>query len=133
MAKIVIAGDAVVVTSTLKMEDIKTIEKYRPNDLVLKGGEDGKEPIFRLGTTTCAGSINSVGVSFGREASDGSKLATITMIAEGQKPGNIKEWVADTLGGALVNLNALEAKLPEVLDAIAAQKATVMENITVAG
>lgn len=55
------------------------------------------------------------------------------MIAEGQKPGNIKEWVADTLGGALVNLNALEAKLPEVLDAIAAQKATVMENITVAG
>ena len=133
MAKIVIAGDAVVVTSTLKMEDIKTIEKYRPNDLVLKGGEDGKEPIFRLGTTTGAGSINSVGASFGREASDGSKLATITMIAEGQKPGNIKEWVADTLGGALVNLNALEAKLPEVLDAIAAQKATVMENISVAG
>lgn len=133
MAKIVIAGDAVVVTSTLKMEDIKTIEKYRPNDLVLKGGEDGKEPIFAIGVTTGAGSINQNGASFGREASDGSKLATITMIAEGQKPGNIKEWVADTLGGALVNLNALEAKLPEVLDAIAAQKATVMENITVAG
>ena len=44
MAKIVIAGDAVVVTSAMKLEDIKTIEKYRPKELVLKGGEDGKEP-----------------------------------------------------------------------------------------
>ena len=41
MAKIVIAGDAVVVTSAMKLEDIKTIEKYRPKELVLKGGEDG--------------------------------------------------------------------------------------------
>lgn len=133
MAKIVIAGDAVVVTSTLKMEDIKTIEKYRPNDLVLKGGEDGKEPIFRLGTTTGAGSINSVGASFGREASDGSGLACITMVKSGVPTDEVKEWTADTLGSAIINLNALEAKLPEVLDAIAAQKATVMENITVAG
>ena len=133
MAKVVVAGEAVVITSSLKLEDIKNIAKYRPGELTLKGGENGKEPIFAIGVTTGAGSINQNGASFGREASDGSKLATITMIAEGQKPGNIKEWVADTLGGALVNLNALEAKLPEVLDAIAAQKATVMANITVAG
>ena len=133
MAKVVVAGEAVVITSSLKLEDIKNIAKYRPGELTLKGGENGKEPIFAIGVTTGAGSINQNGASFGREASDGSTLATITMIAEGQKPGNIKEWVADTLGGALVNLNALEAKLPEVLDAIAAEKATVMANITVAG
>mgnify|MGYP007049942276 CR=1 FL=1 len=30
MAKITIAGDAAVVTSAMKLEDIKTIEKYRP-------------------------------------------------------------------------------------------------------
>ena len=48
MAKITIAGDAAVVTSAMKLEDIKTIEKYRPKELVLKGGEDGKEPIFCL-------------------------------------------------------------------------------------
>lgn len=75
MAKIVIAGDAVVITSALKLSDIKTVEKYRPNELILKGGEDGKEPIFALGTTTGSGNINAVGASFGREASDGSGLA----------------------------------------------------------
>ena len=39
---------------------------------------------------------------------------------------------SDHLGGAIINLNQLEAKLPAVLDAIAAQKAEVMSNITVA-
>ena len=85
MAKIVIAGDAIVVTSALKLEDIRAIEKYRPNELVLKGGEDGKEPIFAVGTTAGAGNINAVG-----------------------------------------------AKLPTVLEEIAAEKAAVLSNITVA-
>ena len=118
MAKIVIAGDAVVITSALKLEDIRTIEKYRPKELVLKGGEG-------------FGNINAVGASFGRESHDAEKLATITMCTNGVT-GDVKDWVADHLGGAIINLNQLEAKLPAVLDAIAAQKAEVMSNITVA-
>ena len=83
MAKIVIAGDAVVVTSAMKLEDIKTIEKYRPKELVLKGGEDGKEPIFGVGTTHGAGNINAVGASFGSETRDDDKLACITLFLDG--------------------------------------------------
>ena len=100
MAKITIAGDAAVVTSAMKLEDIKTIEKYRPKELVLKGGEDGKEPIFAVGTTNGA--------------------------------GDVKDWVADRLGAAIISLNKLEEKLPAVLDEIAAEKANVLSNITVA-
>ena len=133
MAKVVIAGEAVVITSTLKLEEIKNIAKYRPAELTLKGGENGKEPIFAIAPTTGAGSINQNGASFGREASDGSGLACVTMVKSGVPTEEVKEWAADTLGSAIINLNALEAKLPEVLDAIAAEKATVMENITVAG
>lgn len=133
MAKITIAGDAVVITSSMKLEDIQAIAKYRPNELFLKGGEDGKEPIFAIGTTTGAGNISTVGASFGREAIDGTKKAIITMVMNGAPVENAKEWVADKLGGAIINLNALEAKLPAVLEAIAAEKATVMENIEIAG
>ncbi len=131
MAKIVIAGDAVVVKSDIKLEDIATIEKYRPNDLVLNGGEDGKEPIFRAGTTTGAGNINSVGASFGRADADGK--AIITMVMSDVPTEKAKDWVAGTLGAAITNLKALEDKLPAVLAAIAAEKAAVMESITVAG
>lgn len=131
MAKIVIAGDAIVVTSALKLEDIRTIEKYRPKELVLKGGEDGKEPIFAVGTTAGAGNINAVGASFGRESHDNEKLATITMCTNGVT-GDVKEWVADHIGSAIISLNKLEEKLPAVLEEIAAEKAAVLSNITVA-
>lgn len=133
MAKITIAGNAVVVTSALKLEDIKTIAKYQPKALTLMGGEDGKEPIFAIGTTAPGkGSISSVGASFDREANDGSKLATITVV-DTVPDTNVKDWAADKLGAAIMALNALEAKLPEVLSTIAANKAAVMENISVAG
>ena len=131
MAKIVIAGDAVVVKSELKLEDIKTIEKYNAKALTLMGGDAGKEPIFALGTTTGTGSINSVGASFGKADADGK--AVITMVMQNVPTEKAKDWVADTLGAALMNLNTLEAKLPEVLAGISAQRATVMENISVAG
>ena len=131
MAKIVIAGDAVVVKSELKLEEIKTIEKYNAKALTLMGGEDGKEPIYRIGSTTGDGSINSVGASFGRADAEGK--AYVTMVMQNVPTEKAKDWVADTLGAALMNLNTLEGKLPEVLAGISTQRATVMENISVAG
>jgi len=132
MAKIVIAGDAVVVTSALKLEDIRTIEKYRPKALTLMGGDDGKEPVFAIGTTDGCGNINQVGASFGRESHDGEKLATITMCTGTAGTGDIKEWVADRIGTAIISLNKLEERLPAVLEEIEAEKAEVLSNITVA-
>ena len=131
MAKITIAGDAVVVTSTLKLEDIRTIAKYRPKELILMGGEYGKEPVFAIGTTNGSGTINKVGASFGRETHDEDKFATITLVCS-HPCGDVVETVADELGAAIMYLNKLEDKLPAVLAEIAAEKAEIMSNITVA-
>ena len=131
MSKITIAGDAVVITSSMKLEDIKTIEKYRPKALVLMGGEDGKDPVFAIDTTEGTGSISEYGASFGRESHDDEKLATITMCL-GTDASDVKDWVADKIGGAIISLNKLEEQLPAVLAEIAEEKARVMESITVA-
>lgn len=130
MAKITIAGDAVVVTSALKLEDIKTIKKYRPDALVLKGGEDGKEPIFCLGVTSGSGNINKYGAEFGTETHDDDKLAVMTLICRTE--GDIKETVADSIGAYVMTLNKLEEALPTVLNEIAAEKEQILANITVA-
>lgn len=111
MAKITIAGDAVVVTSAMKLEDIKKIKKYRPDALVLKGGEDGKEPIFKLGVCTGAGSLCKYGAEFGSETHDDEKKAVMTLICDCRE-GDIKEAVADTIGAYVLNLNKLEETLP---------------------
>lgn len=131
MAKVTIAGDAVVVTSAVKLEDLRNLAKYRPDALILKGGEDGKEPVFAISVVNGSGSINQYGASFGAATRDEAKLATLTMVATGVD-ADIKEFVADKLGCALTNLNKLEATLPAVVQEIAAEKKAVMDAITVA-
>lgn len=132
MSKVLIAGEAVVITSAMKLEELQIIKKYRPKALTLYGGEDGKEPIFVIDTTAGSGDINKYGAAFGSTSHDDAKLATITMCAAGIT-GDVREWVADQIGGAIINLNKLEATLPAVLEEIAAEKADVLNNITVAG
>lgn len=132
MAKVTIAGNAVVVTSSLKLEELATIQKYRPKALTLMGGENNKEEIFTIdvGNGGC-GEIGTYGAYFCNATHDEAKKACITMCMEGAT-GDIKEFVADKLGSAIVCLNKLEQTLPAVLEEITAEKAAVMANITVA-
>jgi len=131
MAKIVIAGEAVVVTSAIKLEDLRKVAKYRPDALVLKGGEDGKEPIFRIGVCSGTGKINKYGAEFGAETHDDAKLATITLVTDALE-GDIREAVAEAIGASILNLNKLEETIPAVLAEIDAEKAAILGNITVA-
>ncbi len=135
MAKITIAGDAVIITSALKLEDIRTIEKYRPESLTLMGGDFGDEPVFAICTTEGPGEINEHGASFSGATRDDEKLACITMCLEDEGTGeddrDIREQVADCIGSAIINLNRLENLLPDVLTDIKSEKAEVMANITV--
>ncbi|MCD8376442.1 MAG: hypothetical protein LUD69_05815 [Oscillospiraceae bacterium] len=133
MAKIVIAGDAVVVTSSMKLEDIKNIQKYRPDALLLKD-EDG-EPVFKLGVSRdgSCGSLGKYGAEFANAARDGSGLAIMTLSAAGApEDQDITEFVADTIGANVAQLNKLEATLPDVLSEIAAEREEIKASITVA-
>lgn len=133
MAKITIAGSAVVVTSEVTLEDYRKIAKYRPKALVLMGGEDGKEPIFRVGfANNGPGCIGEYGAEFAEATHDEKKLASITLLYRGDNGENIKEAVADEIGAAVMKLSKLEATLPGVLTEIDAEMAQIMANIAVA-
>ena len=50
MAKVKVAGQAIVIISEIKLDDIKTVAKYRPAALTLYEGEgDDREPVFAIG------------------------------------------------------------------------------------
>lgn len=133
MAKISIVGEAVVITSALKLEDIKTVAKYRPAALTLMGGEDGKEPIFKLGVGD-HGTINQYGAEFAAATHDDEKLATMTLImqvSDDATADDIKELVADGIGGYVATLNKLEAAIPAVLEEIKVEREAIMASISV--
>ena len=100
--------------------------------LILMGGEDGKEPIFAMGVVRGSdGKIGNIGVEFGEETRDDAKLATMTLMVPADVK-DMKEYVADKYGAALMNLAKLEESLPAVVAAIAADKQAIMDNINVA-
>lgn len=128
MAKTKIFGDSVVITSSVKLADLKNVAKYAPKALILKGGEDGKEEIFGISIGEGAGYINGWSANFAPSTRDAEGHATITMMI----PANVtdaKDWMVEEFGGALMNLAKVEEKLPEVIAEIAANKKAVEDSI----
>ena len=129
MAKIVIAGDAMVVESAATLETLKTLEKYRPKALTLFD-EDGKTEIFKVGTTTGTGGIGAYGASFGSSAKNEGKKAIITTVI----PAGVTDaeaYAEEAVGVAIIYLSRVEAQFAAALESVEAEKATVRESITV--
>lgn len=129
MARIIIAGDAMVVESAHTLETLKTLEKYRPKALTLYD-EDGKTEVFKVATTTGKGSINGYGASFGSASKNDEKKAIITMeIPAGTT--DAKAYAENAVGVAIIYLNRVESQFADALASVEAEKATVRETITV--
>ena len=132
-ASVTVVGDAVVIKSELTLEDLEKVAEYRPKALILYGGEDGKEPIFRVSVGE-NGSINEYGATFAGQTHDEAKKATITKLLPciSGCECDIRDAVAGAIGSAILNLNKIEAKIPEVLSEIEAERAEVLEHISIA-
>ena len=133
MAKVKIVGDAVVLTSELKLDDIKLVEKVCPKALSLYEEENGREvQVFSIATAKTEGfkgAVTESGITFGRASRDGG-YAQITMGLP-QVEGDVKEAVADLIGGPVMNLNKLEHELPCVIQDILDAKADMLDCIEI--
>ena len=132
MAKITIAGDSIVITSSKTLDAIKDLEKYRPKALRLYDrDEDGNKcEVFRI-ASGANGVINGNGAVFASVTHDEQRLASITMpIPAGTV--NAVDYAAEKIGKAITLLSKVEAQFDEALAEVAAEKAAVRECITVA-
>lgn len=129
-AVIKIAGAAVVVESAHSLEDLKKVEKYRPDALHLYEGEGlNRRDVYCICSTKGNGTINSVGAEFGEVTTEGGK-ATITIpLPEGTK--DPKKWVEDNIGVAILKLNKIEAQYAPALAEVDEEQAAVRAAITV--
>jgi len=129
MANVKVTGNAVVIKSTAKVEDIKLLQKLRPDALILKD-EEG-DPVFGIGLTPGAGKVTDAGISFSENAMDGDGFATYTAVMLADEGEDIKELVADEFGNTLTQLAKLEAGLPAVIEEAKAEHAALLESIEI--
>lgn len=127
MSKIIVAGDAVVIVSSTKLEDLKKIQAARPDALVLKDKDGNQE--FAV-STGCKGEAGKFGVIFNAESNDGSGLACVTVKAP-HTDGDLKEAITDEFGAALTQLAQVEAGIPDVLKEIDKAREEIKAQITI--
>lgn len=124
-------GEACVLKSAMKLDDIKLAKKYDKSALVLTEKVDGaKEEIFRVDIAAKGpGSASMYGVEFAPNADkDGYAQVTVMMPAN---HGDVSDWIEDNMGAAIKHLSTLEANFAAALENIAADRKTVRDAITV--
>ena len=127
-AKVVVTGSAAVVTSDVKLDDWKRIAKMQPEALALVDDESD-EVLFRVVVSEGPGSINENGVCFGT-AVNGEGKATVTILIRPEVEDKV-QLVKDEIGRALLDLNALEAEVPDILKEIDEMEKQIDDNFVV--
>lgn len=137
MAKLTVLGDSIVVTSSLKMKDLKMSEKFRPETLILseKDRNDRWIEMFRVKTTSdpaISGSITDCGAIFNNETHDDNGFATLTLpcVAHGTSE-EVKDSILEHFSRALARLNRIELQIAESLEGVRQEKAELEGSITI--
>lgn len=122
-----IVGPVAIIASQLTVEQIKQIEKYRPDALVVVDKDEN--PLFKMTVAkNSKGSLNKYGAAFSTAGtSDGSSTITIDL-PEGKYNEAGAQWVAEEFGGPLNFIRKLEENAILQLDDIS-NEVTEIKNL----
>ena len=112
-ARVRILGNAFVITSKLKFENIKKMEKLSNETLCLVEIEKDEtiNEVFRISTGKVA-SISSYGITYNEANTEGYAIATSTFPAD---VTDKKAFIKDNLAKVMLMLDELEAHIAEDL------------------
>ena len=116
-------------TSSIKKDDIELVKKYRPAALKKKDA-DGND-IFAMSYVEGKPCIAASGITFGSADVETGHAMIVGCIPE-SLPANTtaSDYVADKVGGVLAFVKELETSIPEVVNAIKAERAALIGSIT---
>ena len=126
MAKIKLMGDQLAIVSAMKLDELKVIERRKPEALKLKDAE-GKNVVFAVGVG-CAPSISKYGVVFAAQEVIGGK-AIYTMPAPSDDSVEVRKFINENWGTIVFDLNKVEEQCAVAFTEIAAEEAQIATMI----
>lgn len=129
MSKVKVVGNAVVITSDLKAEELKNVKKFTKDGLKLKDAK-GNE-IFSISCKpNTESSISEYGICYGEVNAEGYAQATL-LIDETVNAEKRVDVILDNYAIAIGNLNALESYIRETIVELSATIEGIKESIEV--
>ena len=129
--RVKILGNAFVITSKLKFENIKKMEKLAYNSLCLvELDRDGNaDEVFRIGTGKIA-NVGVYGITFNEANTEGNAIVTSTFPAD---VTDKKAFIKDNLAKALFMLEELEEHIAQDLVELEKQYEELDKTIEIVG
>lgn len=125
--KIKVTGNVAVITSGVKVEDLKKVIKFHGIPVLTEG--EKKEPVFAINFKEGNSQLTDVALTYSDVDSEGFGTATIAVA--GKTPTEKKEKFVDTYAKALVKVEKLEAQIAQMLTEANNTVAKVEESIEV--
>ena len=134
MAKMTVTGACCTLTSSVKVEDLRKVLRFRPEVGTLKDKEGN--PYFLVAIETDPegiGNIGEFGIEFAPVANpEGFAFANFLLPNDVVCDPDMKTLIAEQFGGVIDNLVQIEEKVPVALAEINAKIQALAEKITVA-
>lgn len=129
--RVTIAGGAFVITSKLKFDSIKKMEKLSYDSLCLveADNEGSLNEVFRIGTGRVA-NVGPFGITFNEANEKGYAIATATFPAD---VTDKKAFIKENLAKALFMLAELEEHIEEDIKELDKQYAELDKDIEIVG
>jgi hypothetical protein len=127
-AEVELNGAAAVLTSSVKLDDWKRVEKFAPDALKIVD-EDSGDTLFKVMTSNGTGSANEYGVCFG-SYTNAEGYATVTILLDEEVEDKL-EALKEVIGQALLDLNEIEKEIPTLLKNISDKEAEIEKLIKV--
>lgn len=116
-------GNSLVVTTEVTMEDLKKLQARKPDALALTKEVDGKKQEYFRVAAGKAGSLNTFGATFSADTNTAPKKAMLTVDISGKSAEeDVKQYVAEKFGAAILNLREVEKKFQPALHQIAEEQ-----------
>jgi hypothetical protein len=126
MAKVSISGRRMVIESVATIEELKSLERFNQDALILKDSD--KRPIFVVGAGDRP-SIGALGVQFAGNGYGTDAKATIEVDLPVAAAENPKQYIAENYGGVIRNLNTVEQNLKSAIETVAKEQEAIVASI----
>ena len=124
MANIKVIGDAMIVTSAIKMEDIKLLQRLDADGLIARDKDD--EPVYAV-FTGASGFMEDTGIRFTGADRDG--FATVTILLPSTTQDKREEYIKENYAMAITALQTMEELLAEYLISFKAKYIEAMQAV----
>lgn len=127
--KVSVKHNMMFIVSDYSLDELRKVERYHHEAMLLYAA-DGAE-VFRVTVSPMTSNVGNYGICFAYQGFDGKAVFNCQIPYDRKTAEDVREWIIEEYGVILQNLSAVEEKISNAMNEIAATEAAVNNMIVI--